>query len=52
MRVDADQVHELQGGEVLGPQFGGNVRPLLAFGDVRVTGQRDYQQVALTSGEL
>jgi len=50
--INIDQVHHLQGGEVFGPEFLGDVGPLLALGDLVVAGQGDYEQVALATREL
>ena len=50
--INEDMIHEHQSREVFGTEFLRDVGSLIPFGNLRVTGERDNQQVTLLSGKL
>ncbi len=50
--IDVDIIDELEGGEIFGAEFLGDVGAAFAFADVGVAGEGDDEDVALLFGEL
>src|SRR5512146_1899159 len=52
VRVDVNEINHFQGRQALRPKLLRDVRPLVALVDLGIAGERDDEQIALTTGEF